>query len=45
MNQKSIERQSLIVSAGINGLMAIAGIVIFFLTGLQSLFLDASTNN
>ena len=41
MSQKQIERQSLIVSAGINGLMAVAGIVIFFITGLQSLFLDA----
>ena len=41
MNQKQVERQSLIVSSIVNGIMAIAGIVVFILTNLQSLFLDA----
>ena len=41
MNQKQVERQSLIVSSIVNGIMAIAGILVFILTNLQSLFLDA----
>ncbi|MBQ8615805.1 MAG: cation transporter [Clostridia bacterium] len=41
MNQKKIEKQSLIVSAIVNFIMAAAGIAVFILTKLQSLFLDA----
>lgn len=40
MSQKKIELQSLIVSSVVNGIMAIAGIVVFCLTNLQALFLD-----
>ena len=40
MNQKQIEKRALIISSIVNGIMAIAGIVVFFLTKLQSLFLD-----
>lgn len=40
MNQKKIEKQSLIVSSIVNLIIAIAGILMFVLTGLQSLFLD-----
>ena len=40
MNQKKIEKQSLIVSSIVNLIMAVAGIVVFIITGLQSLFLD-----
>lgn len=41
MNQKKIEKESLIVSSVVNCIMAIAGIVVFCLTKLQALFLDA----
>jgi len=40
MNQKKIELQSLIVSAVVNFIMAVAGIVVFVITNLQALFLD-----
>lgn len=40
MNQKKIERNALIVSAVVNFLMAVAGIVVYALTGMQALFLD-----
>lgn len=40
MNQKKIERNSLIVSAVVNFIMAAAGVTVFFVTKLQSLFLD-----
>lgn len=40
MNQKKIERNSLIVSAIVNFIMAAAGVTVFFVTKLQSLFLD-----
>ena len=40
MNQKQVERQSLIVSSIVNAIMSVAGIVVFIITGLQSLFLD-----
>ena len=39
-NQKQIEWQALIVSTVVNFIMAAAGIVVFALTKLQSLFLD-----
>lgn len=40
-NQKSIEKRALIVSSVINFIMTVAGIAVFILTNLQSLFLDA----
>ncbi len=40
MNQKEIEKQSLIVSAVVNFIMAIAGIVVFAITQMQAMFLD-----
>lgn len=40
MDQKKIERQSLIVSSIVNLIMAAAGIFVFALTKLQALFLD-----
>ena len=40
MNQKKIELKSLIVSSVVNGIMAVAGIVVFCITNLQALFLD-----
>lgn len=39
--QKKIERNALVVSSIVNGIMAIAGIIVFILTSLQALFLDA----
>lgn len=41
MSQKKIERKALITSIIINAIMAIAGIVVFVITKLQALFLDA----
>lgn len=41
MTQKKIEKRSLIVSSIVNFIMATAGICVFVLTKLQSLFLDA----
>lgn len=40
-NQKQIEKKSLIVSSVVNAIMSLAGFVVFGLTGLQALFLDA----
>ena len=40
MNQKRIEWRSLIVSAIVNFIMAVAGIVVFAITRMQALFLD-----
>ena len=40
MNQKKIEQRSLIISTVVNFIMAAAGIAVFVLTKLQSLFLD-----
>ena len=40
MNQKKIELKSLIVSSVVNFIMAVAGIVVFYITNLQALFLD-----
>lgn len=40
MNQKKIEQQSLIFTICMNGLFAVAGLLIFILTNMQSLFLD-----
>ena len=40
MHQKEVERKALIVSIIINGIMAAAGIVIFALTRMKSMFLD-----
>jgi len=40
MNQKKIELQSLIVSAIVNFIMSVSGIVVFCITKLQALFLD-----
>lgn len=40
VNQKQIEKQSLRISAVVNFIMAIAGIVVFFITAMQSMFLD-----
>lgn len=40
MNQKKIEKQSLIVSTVVNFIMAIAGVVVFFITKMQAMFLD-----
>jgi predicted Co/Zn/Cd cation transporter (cation efflux family) len=40
MNQKQVERQSLKISAVINFIMATAGIVVFIITMMQSMFLD-----
>ena len=40
MNQKKIELKSLIVSSVVNGIMAVAGIVVFCITNLQAMFLD-----
>jgi len=41
MNQKKVELQSLIVSSVVNFIMAVAGIIVFCITKLQALFLDA----
>ena len=38
--QKQIEKRALIVSSVVNFIMAVAGILVFCLTGLQALFLD-----
>lgn len=40
MNQKKIEKQSIIVSIIVNFIMAIAGIAVFFATKMQAMFLD-----
>ena len=40
-NQKQIEKKSLIVSSVVNAIMSLGGFVVFGLTGLQALFLDA----
>lgn len=40
MNQKKVERKSLIVSAVVNFIMAVAGIVMFAITKMQAMFLD-----
>lgn len=40
MDQKKIEKQSLIVSAIVNFIMAIAGIIVFAITQMQAMFLD-----
>ena len=40
MDQKKVEKQALVVSAIVNMIMAFAGIVVFFITKMQALFLD-----
>ena len=40
MEQKKIEKQSLIISTVVNFIMAVAGIVVFAITQMQSMFLD-----
>ena len=40
-NQKQIEKKSLIVSSVVNAIMSLGGFIVFGLTGLQALFLDA----
>lgn len=40
MNQKAIEKRSLIVSAVVNFIMAAAGITVFAITKMQAMFLD-----
>lgn len=40
MNQKQIENRALGVTIFFNGIIAASGIVVYFLTGLQTLFLD-----
>ncbi|MEE1295913.1 MAG: cation transporter [Bifidobacterium sp.] len=42
MHQKKIERQALMVGIVVNIVMAIAGYVVFFMTGLNAMFLDAT---
>lgn len=42
MKQKRIERQALIVGIVVNVVMMIAGFVVFFMTGLNAMFLDAA---
>lgn len=42
MNQKKIERQALVVGIVVNIVMALAGFVVFFVTGLKAMFLDAA---
>ena len=40
MTQKQVERKALIVSVVVNSIMAIAGIVVFAVTKMKSMFLD-----
>lgn len=40
MNQKSIEKRSLIVSTVVNFIMAVAGVAMFIITKMQAMFLD-----
>ncbi|MBR4998313.1 MAG: cation transporter, partial [Clostridia bacterium] len=40
MNQKQIEKRSLIVSTIVNFIMGIAGLIVFFVTKMHALFLD-----
>ena len=40
MNQKQIENRALIVTIFVNAIIAVSGIVVYFLTDLQTLFLD-----
>ncbi len=42
MKQKKIEQQALTVGIVVNVVMVLAGFFVFFLTGLKSMFLDAS---
>lgn len=42
MGQKKIERRALIVGIVVNIVMMIAGFVVFFMTGLNAMFLDAA---
>lgn len=42
MHQKKIERKALIVGIVFNIIMALAGFVVFFITGLKAMFLDAA---
>lgn len=42
MEQKRIERQALVIGIVVNIVMVIAGFIVFFMTGLKSMFLDAS---
>lgn len=42
MHQKKIEQQALKVGIVVNIVMVLAGFFVFFLTGLKSMFLDAS---
>lgn len=41
-HQKTIERKALIMGTVVNVLQVAAGLVVFFMTGLKALFLDAS---
>ena len=40
MNQKQIENRALLVTIIVNAIIAVSGIVVYFLTNLQTLFLD-----
>ena len=40
MNQKQIENRALGVTIFVNAIIAVSGIVVYFLTDLQTLFLD-----
>ncbi|EFA23353.1 cation transporter [Bifidobacterium gallicum] len=42
MDQKRIEKQALVVGIVVNIVMVIAGFVVFFITGLKAMFLDAA---
>lgn len=41
MNQKAIERQSLLVSTGMNAIIALSGLVVYVITDLNFLLLDS----
>ncbi|NEG69780.1 cation transporter [Bifidobacterium choloepi] len=42
MDQKHIEKQALVVGIVVNIIMVIAGFIVFFMTGLKAMFLDAA---
>lgn len=42
MHQKKIEQQALLIGIVVNIVMVVAGFVVFFITGLKAMFLDAS---
>lgn len=42
MDQKKIERKALVIGIVVNIVMVIAGFIVFFMTGLKAMFLDAA---